>query len=169
MVPAYDLGQRRVRGLLRRPGVPVADGALQGHQSFNSSPMTSVARALTIVFIYFLALEAHFRLLWSFLQHRRDRQSKKVFTAVWIVPALCFFTFIFLKLVNSGYLLLVAAPPVCGWALGCGLVRQGPLAQSSKALHHSGLRRGECPYFVAFPAYFSYRSCGILKRSCSKQ
>ena len=39
---------------------------------------------------------------------------KKIFTVVWIAPALCFFTFIFLKFVNSGYLLLLAAP-ACIW------------------------------------------------------
>ena len=27
---------------------------------------------------------------------------------MWVLPALCFFTFIFLKFVNSGYLLLVS-------------------------------------------------------------
>ena len=39
---------------------------------------------------------------------------KKMFTWVWIAPALGFFTFIFLKFVNSGYLLLLAAP-ACTW------------------------------------------------------
>jgi hypothetical protein len=40
--------------------------------------------------------------------------GKKTFTWVWIAPALAFFTLIFLKFVNSGYLLLLAAP-ACTW------------------------------------------------------
>lgn len=41
-------------------------------------------------------------------------QSQKRFIAVWLTPGLLFFTFVFLKFVNSGYL-LVLFPPVCAW------------------------------------------------------
>src|SRR5262249_35485403 len=41
-------------------------------------------------------------------------QDKKIFTWVWILPGLLFFTFVFLRFVNSGYL-LVLFPPVCVW------------------------------------------------------
>ena len=82
---------------------------------FNSSPMTSVARALTIVFIYFLCFGGAFLApLGAWCSAVPADKSKKLFTAVWVVPAVCFFTFIFLKMVNSGYLLLVAAP-ACVW------------------------------------------------------
>jgi hypothetical protein len=36
--------------------------------------------------------------------------KKEAFTIVWIAPALCFFTVIYLRVVNSGYLLLVLTP-----------------------------------------------------------
>ena len=82
---------------------------------FNSSPVTSVARAMTIVFIYFLCFgAASLAPLGAASNPTPAEKNKKLFTAVWIVPALCFFTFIFLKLVNSGYLLLVFAP-ACVW------------------------------------------------------
>ncbi len=81
---------------------------------FNSSPATSIARGFTIVLIYLLTFgAASFIPLFA----RRDRWPdirKKLFTAVWIAPALLFFTFIFLKFVNSGYLLIVVAPG-CIW------------------------------------------------------
>jgi hypothetical protein len=81
---------------------------------FNSSPATSIARACTIAFIYLIGFGAA---SWAPLGARRASSSdprKKLFTAVWIAPALCFFTFIFLRFVNSGYL-LIAAAPACIW------------------------------------------------------
>lgn len=82
---------------------------------FNSSPATSIARACTIVFIYLLCFGA--ASLAPLAASRRalpiDRQ-KQVFSLIWVAPALLFFTFIFLKFVNSGYLLLLS-PPACIW------------------------------------------------------
>src|SRR5208337_486151 len=69
---------------------------------FNSSPATSMARACVIVFICFLCFGA--ATLAPLGARRRSIPAdtgKKIFTAVWMAPALCFFTFIFLKFVNS--------------------------------------------------------------------
>jgi hypothetical protein len=127
---------------------------------FNSSPATSMARACIIVFIYFLcfgaAALAPLGARWSATPIEK---SKKLFTAVWIVPALCFFTFIFLKLVNSGYLLLVAAP-ACIW-LGAWTAAWYEQAAWPKALKLALI--GACglanvSMFLAFPAYCSFRS-----------
>jgi hypothetical protein len=127
---------------------------------FNSSPATSMARAAVIVFIYFLCFGAASLapLGASFSTVPADK-SKKLFTAVWIVPALCFFTFIFLKLVNSGYLLLVAAP-ACVW-LGSWIAdwyEHGPWPKSIKLSITVICALANVLIFVAFPAYFSYRS-----------
>jgi hypothetical protein len=76
-----------------------------------------------------------------------------------VVPALCFFTFIFLKMVNSGYLLLLVAP-ACLWMGGWAaewyerarwprLVKQGLIAACAVS---------NVAIFLAFPAYCSYRS-----------
>jgi 4-amino-4-deoxy-L-arabinose transferase-like glycosyltransferase len=127
---------------------------------FNSSPVTSVARAIIIVFIYFLCFgAASLAPLGAQYATAPAEKSKKLFTAVWIVPALCFFTLIFLKLVNSGYLLLVAAP-ACVW-LGAWAADwyeapawPRPLKQALIAL----CAAANVIIFLVFPAYCSYRS-----------
>lgn len=86
---------------------------------FNSSPATSIARAFTIVFIYFLGFGAASIVPLQAMRRTTTNSTpfdprKKAFTIAWIAPALCFFTFIFLKFVNSGYLLLLSAP-ACIW------------------------------------------------------
>ncbi len=127
---------------------------------FNSSPVTSVARAMTIVFIYFLCFgAASLAPLGAASNPTPAEKNKKLFTAVWIVPALCFFTFIFLKLVNSGYLLLVFAP-ACVW-LGAWTAAWYDHASWRKALKLAliaAVALTNIFIFLDFPAYFSFRS-----------
>lgn len=130
------------------------------HTLFNSSPATSIARAATIVFIYFLTfgaasiapLAARYRIAAN------DRQ-KDVFTAFWMVPAFCFFTFIYLKFVNSGYVLLLV-PPACIW-LGYWAAEWYRNAAWNRSLKWVAI--GTCAtinvlIFLASPLYCSYRS-----------
>jgi hypothetical protein len=127
---------------------------------FNSSPATSIARACVIVFIGFLCFGA----AWMALVGARYKYAfadpvKKRFTAVWMTPALCFFTFIFLKFVNSGYLLLMA-PPACIW-LGSWAAEWYGHCTWPRPLKQAAM--GICVainvlIFLAFPAYCSYRS-----------
>jgi len=127
---------------------------------FNSSPATSIARGFTIVLIYLLTFgAASFIPLFAGRRDRWPDIRKKLFTAVWIAPALLFFTFIFLKFVNCGYLLIVVAPG-CIW-LGYW---------ASKWYERSAWREspklaliGVCVVanifiFLASPFYCSYRS-----------
>jgi hypothetical protein len=82
---------------------------------FNSSPANSIARAFVIIFIYLLTFGAASLAPLGALAARTSADPrKKNFTLVWIGPALCFFTFGYLKFVTSGYLLLLCAP-VCMW------------------------------------------------------
>jgi 4-amino-4-deoxy-L-arabinose transferase-like glycosyltransferase len=82
---------------------------------FNSSPATSIARAFTIVLIYLLGFgAASLAPLGALYRSDSADDRKTIFTWVWMAPALGFYTFIFLKFVNSGYLLLLAAP-TCTW------------------------------------------------------
>jgi len=127
---------------------------------FNSSPVTSVARACMIVFIYFLCFgAAALAPLGARFATQPYARSKKIFTAVWIAPALCFFTFIFLKLVNSGYLLLVAAP-VCVWlgAWAADWYERAAWPKPIKAATVGICALANVFIFLAFPAYCSYRS-----------
>jgi len=82
---------------------------------FNSSPANSIARAFTILFIYLLTFgTASLAPIAALVSRTPADPRKKNFTFVWIGPALCFFTFGYLKFVNSGYLLLLCAP-ACLW------------------------------------------------------
>ena len=125
---------------------------------FNSSPITSVARALTIIYIYFLCFGAASLVpIWTMFSTNEADKRRKLFTAVWIVPALCFFTLIFLKLVNSGYLLLVVAP-ACVW-LGAWTAEWYAQGSWPKALKLTTLAVGAAAnvlIFLAFPAYCTY-------------
>ena len=82
---------------------------------FNSSPAISIARFLTIAGIYFLCFGPMALLpLRPVRRSETNNRRKKIFTGIWIAPALLFFSLVFLKFVNSGYLLLLF-PPVCVW------------------------------------------------------
>ena len=127
---------------------------------FNSSPATSMARAAVIVFIYFLCFGAAVLApLGASCNLVPAEKSKKLFTAVWIVPALCFFTFIFLKLVNSGYLLLLAAP-ACIWlgSWAADWYEHGPWPKPIKLSVAAICATANVVIFLIFPAYCSYRS-----------
>ena len=82
---------------------------------FNSSPLNSVARALVIAGIYMLCFGCAAILpMRAFRGDTATDRRKIIFTRMWLAPGLLFFTFVFLKFVNSGYLLALT-PPVCVW------------------------------------------------------
>jgi hypothetical protein len=126
---------------------------------FNSSPTYSIARAFTIVFIYLLIFGA--AALTPFAESVRKTPvdpRKKWFTLVWITPALCFFTFIFLLFVNSGYLLLLSAPAsvwlgfwISEWYANAALRKPFKLAIILTGAAANVL------IFLASPLYCSYR------------
>jgi len=89
-------------------------------------------------------------------------RPKTVFTLVWIGPALFFFTFIYLKFVNSGYLLALA-PPACAWM---GLWPQPGYAsihwpRALKIVAIGGCAAANTLVFVCAPVYCSY---GAVRR-----
>jgi hypothetical protein len=125
---------------------------------FNSSPANSIARAFTIIFIYLLSFgAASFAPLVANRKNTVDR-AKRNFTLVWVLPALCFFTFGYLKFVNSGYLLLLFAPAAL-W-LGLWASEWYERAGWTKPLKLTVLGVGlvlNVFVFVASPLYCSYR------------
>ncbi len=127
---------------------------------FNSSPINSVARAFTIIFIYFLCFgAASLAPLAALGRAERIDRRKAVFTAVWTLPALCFFVFGYLKFVNSGYLLLLFAP-ACIW-LGFWMSEWYRSARWKKSLKLNALGAGAVANILIFlisPFYCSYRS-----------
>jgi hypothetical protein len=126
---------------------------------FNSSPWNSLARALLICAIFVLASGCV-----ALLSLRRKRglspaeRSVATFTGVWIAPGLLFFTFVYLKFVNSGYL-LVLAPPAFAWM---GLwasewYRDLPLSRGAKLLSVAACAAVNTMVFLFAPVYCSYR------------
>jgi hypothetical protein len=126
---------------------------------FNSSVWNSFARAWVIVGIYFLCFGC--AAILPFRRARADSsvdRRKTVFTWVWIAPGLLFFTFIYLKFVNSGYLLALA-PPVCAW-MGLWAANWYANFRLSKTLKI--LVMGACAaintvIFLRAPVYCSYK------------
>ncbi len=127
---------------------------------FNSSPANSIARAFTIFFIYLLAFgAASIAPIGAKYRTGMDDPGKKTFTLVWIGPALCFFTFIFLQFVNSGYLLLVMAP-ACVWLGHWAALwyRNAGWRKSAKMALIGGFAAVNILIFLDSPLYCSYRS-----------
>ena len=127
---------------------------------FNSSPATSIARAFTIALIYLITYGAA-SFIPLFVNHhlRPPEDRKRIFTLVWIVPTLLFFTFVFLKFVNSGYLLLLIAPG-CLW-LGYWASQwygESKLQRTTKLALIGLCAAVNILIFVGSPFYSSYRS-----------
>ncbi|MCU1295220.1 MAG: hypothetical protein JWP08_4070 [Bryobacterales bacterium] len=128
--------------------------------AFNSSPVNAVARGITIAFIYLLTFGAaslgHFAASRS---RGKAGSGQLLFTAIWVAPALGFFTLIFLKFVNSGYLLLLA-PPGCVW-LGLWISEWYAGARMSVVGKRAMIAGGALINIMIFlfsPLYCSYRS-----------
>ena len=126
---------------------------------FNSSPANSIARAFTIFFIYLLTFGvASVAPLGALADSTPADPRKRYFTLVWIAPALCFFTFGYLKFVNSGYLLVVFAP-TCMWlALWASKwYKSSPWPRSLKLTVIGVCAAVNVFLFVSMPLYCSYR------------
>jgi hypothetical protein len=125
---------------------------------FNSSVANSVARAGFIVGIYFLFFGCAVFLPARALSRNTCRdQLITIFTRVWVAPGLLFFTFIYLKFVNSGYLLILA-PPVCAWMGLWASVWYANLRlnRALKMLTLTGCAAINTMIFIWAPVYCSY-------------
>jgi hypothetical protein len=132
---------------------------------FNSSPATSIARACTIIFISFLCFgAASLAPLVAMVRSGPVDTRKKKFTIVWMTPALCFFTFGYLKFVNSGYLLLIAAP-ACMWlGLWASEWYEASVWRRSMKLALIGVcAAANILIFLASPFYCSYRQMRLFE------
>jgi hypothetical protein len=127
---------------------------------FNSSPANTIARACVVLFIGFLICGSSSLILVNALQQKPNVDKEKThFTLVWIAPALCFYTFVFLKFVNSGYLLLLL-PPASIWLGRCiaDWYRYSALSVLTKRTLIAVCTTLNTFIFLAAPLYCSYRS-----------
>ncbi len=127
---------------------------------FNSSPATSIARACFLVFVAVLNFGiASLALIRAMARHIPVDREKVRFTAIWIAPAVCFFTLIFFQFINSGYLLLLC-PPACLW-LGLWIsdwYRRGSWSKPTVITAAGIFVATNVSVFLFAPIYCSYRS-----------
>ncbi|MCU1337819.1 MAG: hypothetical protein JWO19_3400 [Bryobacterales bacterium] len=124
---------------------------------FTSSVWTSVARLCLILGIYALCFGCAALLVLRATTANSQLDGIKTFTWIWLSPGLLFFTFVFLKFVNSGYL-LVLLPPACLW-LGfwaADWYRQSPLPSIARIALPGAAAAINFAIFFRAPLYFSY-------------
>jgi hypothetical protein len=126
---------------------------------FTSSPFTSLARAGVIGGIYILCFGCAATLPFGPGRNAgpTDRHIK-TFTWMWLSPGLLLFTFVYLKFVNSGYL-LVLLPPACIW-LGfwaSDWYRKSRLPAVARVALLGAAAAFNTAIFFRAPLYFSYR------------
>ena len=125
---------------------------------FNSSVANTVARLFAIGGIYILCFG--FAALLAFRKGRHEEEAaggRTIFMWMWIGPGLLFFTLIFLKFVNSGYLLVIS-PPVFAWL---GLKASNwyedlPFRKAGKIISVGGFVTFNSLIFLFAPVYCSY-------------
>lgn len=132
---------------------------------FNSSPANTIARACVILFIGLLMCGTSAFILVYALGRKTAAEADKIrFTLVWIAPSLCFYTFVFLKFVNSGYLLLLL-PAASIW-LGSWLAdwyRRNTLPEVWKGTLIALCAAVNTLIFLTSPLYCSYRSVRVFE------
>jgi hypothetical protein len=126
-------------------------------QTIVTSPLfTTLARMSLIVAIY--AFCFGLAALLPLRATKPENGSLRIFTWIWLFPGLALFTFVYLKFVNSGYL-LVLLPPACAW-LGWWAAHwynSSSLPVVIRVVLLAGAAAINCGIFLRAPLYFSYR------------
>ena len=125
-------------------------------QTVFSSPIyTSLARVCVILAICVLSLGSAALLLLR--PSKSENKRLRVFTWIWVAPGLFLFTFVYLKFVNSGYL-LVLLPPACIW-LGfwaADWYRHSALPAAARIVLLGAATAINCAIFLRAPLYLSF-------------
>jgi len=126
-------------------------------QTLITSPIaTSLVRICLIVAIFGLCFGS--AALLTFCGFKSPGPSgTRIFTWIWISPGLLLFTFVYLKFVNSGYLLALL-PPACVWMgrWAADWYAATPLKQSVRILLVAASAAINTLIFVRAPLYCSY-------------
>lgn len=130
------------------------------HTVLNSGFSTSIARFGGIIMSYVFCFGSAVLIVpRAFHLKSQVRPDIKRFTYVWIGPALLFFTFVFLQLVNSGYLLVIF-PPASVWLAfwASDWYAEGRWPKALKIGAALALSFLNIVMFLETPTYWSYRS-----------
>ncbi len=123
---------------------------------FTSPIFTSLARLCLILAICALSFGPATLLLLR--PSKSENKGIQVFTWIWLAPGIFLFTFVYLKFVNSGYL-LVLLPPACIW-LGFWAAewyRHSALPAAARIVLLGAAAMINCAIFLRAPLYFSFR------------
>ena len=123
---------------------------------FNSAIFTSLARFVLIAATGGFSFGP--AVLLVFCTAKPVNGCVRNFTWMWLAPGLLLFTFAYLKLVNSGYVLALL-PPVCIW-LGYragGWYRDSKLSKVARITVLAGAAAIDCAIVFRPPLYFSHR------------
>ena len=128
------------------------------HTVLNSSPAISLARLFSIGGILVLCFGAAAAFTFC-RRHDVPAHKLRAFVWVWIGPALLFFTLVFLKFVNSGYLLVMTPPlfALLGWKAS-EWYRASVLSVRTKAVLLCGTAAANTLIFLFAPVYCSWTS-----------
>jgi hypothetical protein len=125
--------------------------------SFLNSLLQTVVRASWIAIIYASIFGVVAPLLFMRNLPSSFDRAMRVFVAVWLAPGLLFFTFGFLRLLNSGFLLVLAPPllavlgaQAAAWYREAHAAPRGRLAAAAGFLVFNSL------IFLFVPLYFGY-------------
>jgi hypothetical protein len=127
--------------------------------ALSSILLLSVARFFTVAGIFVLcfgsAIALFARALWT---RGTSEPRQQTFTWVWIAPALLFFTFVFFRFINSGYVLVVF-PPICAWVAwwASDWYLRLPFSTPVKAALVGVATAINVAIFLEAPVYCSYR------------
>jgi len=122
---------------------------------FTSPIFTSLARLCVILAICALSFGSATLLLLR--PSKSEHKHLRIFTWIWLAPGLFVFTFVYLKFVNSGYL-LVLLPPACIW-LGfwaADWYRHSALLLAARIVLLGAAAAINCAIFLRAPMYFSF-------------
>jgi len=130
---------------------------------FTASIFTTLARGGLIAAIYALCFGV--AALLPLRASTPVSKSIRTFTWMWLAPGLLLFTFVYLKFVNSGYL-MVLLPPVCIW-LGfwaADWYRHARLPVAARIAVLAGAAAVNVAVFLRVPLYFSYQEVRSSQR-----
>ncbi len=114
----------------------------------------SMARLVIIGLVFLLCLGAAAPFLLAGPRLDSAAAGKKLFTWVWVLPGLAFFTLVFLLFVNSGYLLVIS-PPAFAWI---GARAAAWCSDARKAAIAVALAAANTAIYLWIPLYCSHRS-----------
>src|SRR5258706_7076712 len=121
----------------------------------SSSPLLSLARGVTILFILALCFGL-FSGLWLLRARTPLPPRQRAFVWIWIAPALLFFALVFLKFVNSGYLLVITPPLFALLGKRAADLIQGREMWSWKGIGAVAFAAGNLAIYLFAPLYCSY-------------